>query len=87
MKLYIVSDTKSGTDNINGIYYLIAEDGEMLRSSKCTNRAWAKNDLYNRHKKEYKRKYNEVGIKVLGQDEMTKEKLMELNQKFISSNN
>lgn len=87
MKLYIVSDTKSGTDNINGIYYLIAEDGEMLRSSKSTNRAWAKNDLYNRHKKEYKRKYNEVGIKVLGQDEMTKEKLMELNQKFISSNN
>ena len=34
MKLYIVSDTKSGTDNINGVYYLISEDGELLRNSK-----------------------------------------------------
>ena len=87
MKLYIVSDTKSGTDNINGVYYLISEDGELLRSSKSTNRAWAKNDLYNRHKKEYKQKYNEVSITILGQDEMTKEKLINLNKKIISSNN
>lgn len=38
-------------------------------------------------KKEYKQKYNEVSIIILGQDEMTKEKLMDLNKKFISSNN
>lgn len=54
MKAYIVSNTKKGTDNIDGIYYLITEKGEVLASHWCSNIGYAWGDLYyNRYEKFY----------------------------------
>lgn len=88
MKLYIVSNTKTGTDNIKGIYYLISEEGELLESKFCSNRAWAKTDLYygnKKMKKLYREKYEDIHIIILGKDDMTIDKLKLLNMNFINS--
>lgn len=90
MKLYIVSNTVSGTENIKGIYYLVTEDGELLGSKFCSNRAWAKNDLYyrnNKIKKLCREKYEDIHIVILGKDDMTIDKLKLLNMNFINSDN
>lgn len=88
MKLYIVSNTASGTENIKGIYYLVAETGELLGSRFCSNRAWAKSDLYyrnNKIKKLCREKYKDIHIVILGKDDMTIDKLKLLNMNFINS--
>ena len=47
MKLYIVSDSYDGTEDINGIYYLISEKGEMIDYHFCSNKNFAMDDLCN----------------------------------------
>ena len=45
MKLYIVSDTESGCDNIDGIYFLMTEFGEVIDFHVCSNIHYAWEDL------------------------------------------
>lgn len=91
MKLYIVSDSYNGTEDINGIYYLISEKGEMIDYHFCSNKNFAMDDLCNNLNNQdlLKEKFGE-GFKVLkvlylGEDSMTKEKLIELNKNFNKS--
>lgn len=85
MKLYIVSNTESGKDNIDGIYFLISEEGEVLYDHWCSNKYFAKGDLIEQRReriKECKEKFGEYQVLYLGEDEITREKLTELNKKW-----
>ena len=46
MKAYIISNSEDGMKNIDGIYYLITEEGECLASHWCSNKCYAIGDLY-----------------------------------------
>ena len=51
MKAYIASSSENGIDNIDGVYFLITEEGELLASHNCSNKSYALGDLYT-HRKE-----------------------------------
>jgi hypothetical protein len=85
MKAYIVSNSDYGTENIDGIYYLITEEGECLASHWCSSRLYAKGDLYTRRPErvaEFTNRFGEFEVDYLGCDDMTMGKLIELNHKF-----
>ena len=89
MKLYVCSDSDYGTENIDGIYYLIAENGEGLASHWCSNKRFAKGDLYeNRPEriKEFAERFGECECLYLGEDDMTFSKLIELNYRLAEEN-
>lgn len=84
MKAYIVSNSDYGTENIDGIYYLITEEGECLASHWCSNSAYALADLYERRPEriaEFTNRFGEFEVSYLGCDDMTMERLVELNCK------
>ena len=39
MKAYIASSSENGIDNIDGVYFLITEEGELLASHICSNKS------------------------------------------------
>ena len=85
MKAYIISDSKNGMDNIDGAYYLITEEGEGLASHWCSNKGFAMGDLYNnrpKRVKEWTERFGKLTVDYLGYDDMTMEKLLELNHKW-----
>ena len=85
MKLYVVNDSKSGKENIDGIYYLITEEGEVLYSHWSSNKYFAIGDLIEcrpERQKECKERFGEYKVLYLGDDDMTLDKLLELNKKF-----
>lgn len=85
MKLYIVSNSEDGKKSIGGIYYLITENGEVLYSHWCSSMGYAKGDLIDNRPeriKKCKEEYGEYQVLFLGEDDMTFEKLQELNEKF-----
>ena len=85
MKAYIVSDSKDGMENIDGIYYLITEEGECLASHWCSSRWYAEGDLYSRRPervKEFTERFNGFSVDYLGCDSMTMGELIELNCKW-----
>lgn len=85
MKAYIVSNTEKGTDNIDGIYYLITEKGEALASHWCSNIGFARGDLYyNRPERisEFTEKFGTFEVDYLGNDNMTMTELLERNKNF-----
>lgn len=87
MKAYIVSNSKSGRKNIEGVYYLITEEGECLATHWCSNAAYALGDLYaNRPEriKEYTNRFGNFEVNYLGHDDMTMGKLIELNLKLLA---
>ncbi len=45
MKLYVMNGSKSGKENLDGVYYLMTEDGEALYSHWCSNKYFAIGDL------------------------------------------
>lgn len=78
-KLYILGPKDGG----EGIYYLLTDNGEGLASHLCSSSRFAKGDLEaNRpeRQKEWKEQFGEY--EVLYADEMTKEKLIELNHRL-----
>lgn len=84
MKLYIISNSKDGKENIDGVYTLIDQNGKGLYSHWCSSKGFAKADLIEKRPeriKECKEKYGEYEVLYLGEDEMTIEKLLELNRK------
>lgn len=87
MKAYIVSDTEKGTDNIDGIYYLITEKGEILASHWCSNIVFARGDLYyNRPERirEFAEKFGTFEVDYLGNDNMTQSELLKRNKNFYA---
>lgn len=80
MKLYIVSDTESGMDNIDWRYFLITETGEIINQWISSNKYYAKIDLYNTEIQELcKEKFGEdIQVLFLGEDDMTNERLKKL---------
>lgn len=89
MKAYIVSNSNYGTEDIDGIYYLITEEGEGLASHWCSNKWFAMADLYeNRPEriKKYTERFGELEVDYLGCDDMTMERLVELNCKWQQTN-
>ncbi len=83
-KLYVVSNSKDGKQNIDGTYMLIDEEGKALYSHWCSSKYYAKGDLIEQRPErieECKKEYGEYEVLFLGEDDMTMEKLLELNHK------
>lgn len=81
MKLYIICPEDEG----NGVYGLVSEEGEGLASHLCSSKCYAKGDLEERRperQKAWKEKFGNYEVIFLGEDDMTREKLVELNEKF-----
>jgi len=79
-KLYI-------TGNGEGIYNLIADDGEHLASHFCSNRNYALGDLERNRperQKEWKKKYGKYEVIFLGDDEMTEQELRKRNKNWYN---
>lgn len=85
MKLYVCSNSENGMDSIDGIYYLITEEGECLASHWCSSKWFAKSDLYERRPErieEFTERFGECECLYLGDDDMTFGELIELNHKL-----
>lgn len=81
MKLYIIEPENGG----NGVYGLVTEKGEGLASHLCSHRGFAKSDLEAgrpERQKEWKQRFGEYEVLHIGDDDMTREKIIELNEKF-----
>lgn len=90
MKAYIASETENGIDSIDGVYYLITEEGELLASHLCSNKLYALGDLYTHRKerrKKFENRFGEFSVDYLGNDEMTWEELLRRNKKFYEEEN
>lgn len=81
MKLYMVSDTESGCDNIDGIYFLITEFGEVIASHVCSNTRYAWEDLVE-NSQVLPNLEGDIQVVFLGTDDMTSEELHRRNQEF-----
>ena len=85
VKLYIIGPETGG----EGVYYLVTEKGEGLASHLCSNRGFAKSDLEGRRperQKNWKDEFGKYEVLHLGEDDMTLEKIRELNDKFPTEN-
>ena len=85
MKLYVCSTSENMMDSIDGFYYLITEEGECLASHLCSNKWFAKGDLFEQRPeriKEFTERFGECECLYLGEDDMTAEKIIELNHKW-----
>jgi len=81
MKLYVIGPEDDG----EGIYHLVAQTGEVFYGHFCSHIGFAMGDLYaNRPERieELNKKFGKVKILNLGDDKITREKLIELNKKF-----
>ena len=85
MKAYIVNGSIDGMENIDGIYYLITEEGEVLASHWCSNKCFADGDLYSHRPeriKECTERFGEFNVGYLGCDDMTVEEIIARNHKW-----
>lgn len=79
MKAYIISESENGMENIDGMYYLVTEEGEILAYHWCSNKSYAIGDLYSNRPervKEWTGRFGEFTVDYLGCDDMTMEKVM-----------
>lgn len=87
MKIYIVSNTENGTDDINGIYFLVTEQGKLLDGIWCSEKSYAIGDSSNNEIiKKYKKQFGDFEVIYLGEDNMTMSEILELNKKFCIQN-
>lgn len=79
-KLYIISAPNNG----EGVYNLVADDGEGLASHFCSHAGYAFQDLIGRpeRQKKYKERFGEYEVIWLDDDDMTLTKLMQLNSEW-----
>lgn len=83
MKLYIIGPEDGG----EGIYYIVTELGECLASHLCSDSCFALGDLEGNRperKEEWKKRFGNYEVLFIGDDEMTQDKLIELNHKLES---
>ena len=86
MKLYVCSSSENMMDSVDGVYYLITEEGECLATHLCSSKWFAKGDLYERRPErieEFTKRFGECECLYLGEDDMTAEKILELNKKYF----
>lgn len=82
MRLYIVDNGKVMDDTL---YALVAETGEALAGHLCSSKSFAKGDLYENRperKEEYKKRFGNVEVLFLGDDEMTEDELMKRHKEW-----
>ncbi len=84
MKAYIVGGGTGGTEEYSGVYHLVTADGVCWATQWCSSFAWARKDLYEDReglKDDWKKKYGEVEVLRMGEDNMTFDQLLanELN--------
>ena len=85
MKLYVCSNSETMQESIDGLYFLITEEGEVLAEHWCSSKGFAKGDLYERRPErieKYKERFGECECIYLGEDDMTTDRLLELNKKY-----
>ena len=85
MKLYIDYPENKG----DGVYYLVAETGECLASHLCSHIGFAKGDLIsNRPERieEYTKRFGSFEVLCVGADDMTSDRLMQLNKQWNIDN-
>jgi hypothetical protein len=78
-KLYIYGPKTKG----DATYTLVADDGEALASHFCSHPAFAQGDLHdNRPERiaEYAERFGKYQILWVGDDDMTKKRIRELNK-------
>lgn len=84
-KMYIFGPSHKG----EGIYYLLLDDGACLASHFCSSVEYARGDLEaNRpeRKKEWEKRFGQYTVLCLGDDDMTKERLLGLNKTRYETN-
>lgn len=95
MKVYIVcpENPPCGSNEYSapGEYYVaVSEEGELLNAHISSTKAWAEHDLlFSGEPTLYsilKEQYDEIEILFLGEDNMTYERLIELNEKYRKKN-
>lgn len=80
-KLYIVGPELNG----EGVYSLVADDGECLASHMCSHSGFALGDLHDRRPeriKKWKERFGSYEVLYLGDDEMTEGELLKLNKEW-----
>ena len=86
MKKLYITGVKDGGE---GVYSLVADDGEFMASHFCSHAGYARWDLERGkpdRQKEWKARFGEYRVLMLGEDEITEEKLWELNKKWYEGN-
>ena len=84
MKLYIIGPGKDGMGTGEGPYAIITENGVALASHFCSNIIFAKADLILRRPErieKWKKEFGELDVLFIGEDDMTVQKLIELNRR------
>lgn len=86
MRAYIVGGGIDGTEEYNGVYHLVTEDGVCWATQWCSSFERARKDLYEDRaglKEDWKENYpGEVEVVCLGQDGMTFQRLLEREQTY-----
>ena len=83
MKLYIVGPEDDG----NGVYTILTEKGEALASHLCSHNGYAKSDLEARRperQKEWKKRFGDYEVLFIGDADVTREQITELNDKWYA---
>jgi len=81
IKFYVVGPEEGG----DGSYHLVTENGRALASHFCSNISWALSDLEARRperQKEWKERFGEYKVLKIGDDNMTRERLINLNSEL-----
>lgn len=87
-KLYILSNSTDGIQNIKGNYLVIDDTGKVLYEQHCSDKKYAKKDLITGNPdrlRECSSNYgNDFKILFLGEDKMTLERLVQLhNENYL----
>ena len=86
MKAYIVGGGIDGTEEYNGVYHLVTEDGICWATQWCSSFDWARKDLYEDRtglQADWAKTYpGEVKVLRLGEDSMTFLRLLEREQTY-----
>ena len=89
MRAYIVGGGIDGTQEVNGVYHLVTEDGKCWATQWCKSFADAYKELYEERaglKEDWKNNYvSEVEVYRLGEDAMTFERLAERQVNYVPS--
>jgi hypothetical protein len=81
MKLYVDGPDDRG----EGIYHLVAETGEHLASHYCSHAGFARFDVHDRRAdliKEWRLRFGEYQVIIIGEDDMTPEELQHRNYAY-----
>lgn len=89
-RLYIISNSEDGMEDIQGEYMLISESGKILYQETCSAKKFAKKDLIVGNAERLKDCSKSFGgnfkILYLGDDEMTAQMLLDAYWDYFSKN-